>query len=218
MRVSKSWRTLVASKRFDGLVYFALFAILLIQLIKLGDKPGLYFDAMYPDYIGVQYLFPQQYYVRSQAAEPWLCQIYHGNIGVWITLLSVLITGTTSHCIWHCCCCLCGNALFYFDPSAGGCTQRACSRSSVGIYGMALSLDRGHHAVLYEPGGKFVRSGMCPTLLELPGNTRPSHQIDSWMVFVGCFVLYLFLFSVFCAGLSCGNLACIASARLESNA
>ena len=96
MRVSKSWRTLVASKRFDGLVYFALFAILLIQLIKLGDKPGLYFDAMYPDYIGVQYLFPQQYYVRSQAAEPWLCQIYHGNIGVWITLLSVLITGTTS--------------------------------------------------------------------------------------------------------------------------
>lgn len=96
MQLSKNGRAFVASKQFDWLVYFAACAILLVRLIELGEKPGLYFDAILPDYMGVQYLFPQQYYAWYQAADPWLCQIYHGTTGIWITLLSVLITGTTS--------------------------------------------------------------------------------------------------------------------------
>jgi hypothetical protein len=98
----------------NAALYAVIFAILLALVITLGNHPGLYFDAIFPDHIALQVLHPQEEQFRMQIAWPWLCQLYHGNVGVWLTALSVLITGTTSvlqhHIVYAlvaaCCVCL----------------------------------------------------------------------------------------------------------------
>lgn len=89
------------TKKFDLCIFFSIILIIVLQLVKLGEFPGLYLDAINPDYIGVQLLYPQTLETKWQIAWPWLCQIYHGNNGIIITMLSTLITGRTSVLQYH---------------------------------------------------------------------------------------------------------------------
>lgn len=92
---------IVVLKKYDYVVFITLLAIITLQLVKLGNYPGLYLDAINPDYISVQLLHPQALETKWQIAWPWLCQIYHGNNGIIITLLSVLISGSTGVLQYH---------------------------------------------------------------------------------------------------------------------
>lgn len=93
--------TAVSEKKYDLAVFAAILAIITVQLIKLGNYPGIYFDAIFPDHIAVQLLHPQELQARPEFSWPWLCQPYHGTNGIIITLLSVLVTGSTSVLQYH---------------------------------------------------------------------------------------------------------------------
>lgn len=93
--------TAIFEKKNDLAVFAAILAIITWQLIKLGNYPGLYFDAINPDYIALQLLHPQDLQVRWSFSWPWLGQPYHGTNGIIITLLSVLVTGSTSVLQFH---------------------------------------------------------------------------------------------------------------------
>lgn len=89
--------TIMFEKKYDLAVFAVILTIITVQLIKLGNYPGIYFDAIFPDYIAVQLLHPLELQSRwGQFSWPWLCQPYHGTNGIIITLLSVMITGSTS--------------------------------------------------------------------------------------------------------------------------
>lgn len=70
--------------------------IVFVPIILCGNNPGLYLDAVNPDYISVQLAFPQTYQERWQVSWPFLAQIYHGNVGVLFSYLVIKITGATS--------------------------------------------------------------------------------------------------------------------------
>lgn len=79
------------------LVYWGgIFIIMCLPIISIGNDIGLYFDSVFPDYAATQILDPQEFQVKWFAAFPYLCQIYHGTVGVWISAISIMITGSTS--------------------------------------------------------------------------------------------------------------------------
>ena len=88
-------------EKYDLAVFAAILAIITLQLIKLGNYPGLYFDGINPDYIALQLLNPQDLQTGWLFSRPWLGQPYHGTNGIIITLLSVLVTGSTSVLQFH---------------------------------------------------------------------------------------------------------------------
>lgn len=96
-----STMTAISGKKYDLVVFAAILAIITLQLIKLGNYPGIYFDAINPDYQAVQLLHPLNDQPRWSFSWPWLNQPYHGNNGIIITLLSVLVTGSTSVLQYH---------------------------------------------------------------------------------------------------------------------
>lgn len=80
-----------------------LFAFLLlvgvVSVIHKGNYPGLYMDAVNPDYLSVQIINPQQdrpSWAIFNLGIPLLGQIYHGTITMMCSVISILITGTTS--------------------------------------------------------------------------------------------------------------------------
>lgn len=91
----------VYKKYFDVFVFVLILAMIIRQLVRLGENPGLYLDAINPDYIAVQLLYPREGAVKWQIAWPWLCQVYHGNVGILITLVSTWITGSTGVLQYH---------------------------------------------------------------------------------------------------------------------
>lgn len=93
--------TAISGKKYDLAVFAAILAIITLQLIKLGNYPGLYFDGINPDYIALQLLNPQDLQTGWLFSRPWLGQPYHGTNGIIITLLSVLVTGSTSVLQFH---------------------------------------------------------------------------------------------------------------------
>ncbi len=80
----------------DLAVYIGILLCVLTQMIRTGNLPGLYLDAINPDYIAVQMLFPRENQIHWMVARPWLCQVYHGCLTAVPALLSILLTGTTS--------------------------------------------------------------------------------------------------------------------------
>ncbi len=80
----------------DLAVCAGILLCLLIQIIRTGNLPGLYLDAINPDYIAVQMLFPREHQIHWMVARPWLCQVYHGCLTAVFAFLSILLTGTTS--------------------------------------------------------------------------------------------------------------------------
>lgn len=77
--------------------YVILAFFVFVPLIALGDNPGLYFDAINPDYVAVQLLHPHNpYFVNWQFANPILFMMYCGSINVLMTLVDIILTGKTS--------------------------------------------------------------------------------------------------------------------------
>ena len=75
--------------------WFGVFLVLVLPMLSIGDTLGLYFDSVYPDYAATQILNPQLHQVKWFIAWPFLCQMYHGTVNMWISMLSILLTGTT---------------------------------------------------------------------------------------------------------------------------
>lgn len=86
-------------KHQDGLFFCLLLLFGLLGVTKAKELPGLYLDAMYPDYLAVQLLMPQQYSTNmtiGQVGIPLLGQLYHGTITMFATLLWISLTGNVS--------------------------------------------------------------------------------------------------------------------------
>ncbi len=87
----------VDSKGAGGhyLYWGGIFVLMCLPILSIGDNIGMYFDSILPDYAATQLLNPQEYQEKWFAAYPYLCQIYHGTVGVWISAIGILLTGTT---------------------------------------------------------------------------------------------------------------------------
>lgn len=79
-----------------SLYWVSVLLLLLLPLVSIGDNLGLYYDAILPDYAATQILNPQEYQVRFFVVYPFLAQVYHGTVSMWISSMAILITGTTS--------------------------------------------------------------------------------------------------------------------------
>lgn len=79
---------------FGILLFVALF-----QALRCIEFPGLYLDAVNPDYLAVQFLFPQiknPQWTLPHTSIPFLGQLYHGTVTVWLQVFIIGITGSAS--------------------------------------------------------------------------------------------------------------------------
>lgn len=75
------------------------FCICIFQALRCGEYPGLYFDAVNPDYLAVQFLYPQienPRWTLPHTGLPWLAQLYHGTMTVWLQSLVIGVVGEAS--------------------------------------------------------------------------------------------------------------------------
>ena len=87
----------LVNESHDKFFYAILAFFVFVPLIALGDNPGLYFDAINPDYVAVQLLHPHNpYFVNWQFANPILFMMYCGSFNVLMTLVDIILTGKTS--------------------------------------------------------------------------------------------------------------------------
>lgn len=88
----------VKMNKRDILMFLIILIIVFFQIFRCIDLPGLYFDAVNPDYLAVQMLFPDNGIGTkySQTGFPFLAQLYHGTLISWIQLLVIGIMGRTS--------------------------------------------------------------------------------------------------------------------------
>lgn len=104
--------TVVCEKWFPVILAIICFGGVLIS----RDIPGIYLDAVNPDYYAVQILNPSEYsssWFLPHLGIPLLGQLYHGTITMICQLITILITGSTSalqlrllNCCYGYACCL----------------------------------------------------------------------------------------------------------------
>lgn len=90
---------MVRKYKNDISVFILILVISLISVIRVGELPGLYLDAVNPDYLAVQVLNPSAYsssWALPNLGIPLLGQVYHGTVTMFGSILSILVTGTTS--------------------------------------------------------------------------------------------------------------------------
>lgn len=86
-------------KTFDTIYLLSIIVLGIFQVLRCPDLPGLYLDAVNPDYLAVQILFPQNSnpnWAPAHSGIPLLGQLYHGTITVLLQLLIVGIFGKAS--------------------------------------------------------------------------------------------------------------------------
>lgn len=88
-------------ERKNANYYFPFFlAILCFGRILISDNiPGLYMDAVLPDYLAVQVINPSEYSVGwtlPNLGIPLLGNLYHGTVTMICSILSILLSGGTS--------------------------------------------------------------------------------------------------------------------------
>lgn len=86
-------------KTFDFIFWVSIIILGIIQVFRCPDLPGLYLDAVNPDYLAVQMLFPQTTnpnWALPHSGIPLLGQLYHGTITIWLQLLIIGIFGKPS--------------------------------------------------------------------------------------------------------------------------
>lgn len=84
---------------FDIKVLGLISIIILYQIFRCQNLPGLYFDSVNPDFLAIEMLFPGENPVTPKFAQtgfPFLAQLYHGTFTVWLELFIVGIIGRTS--------------------------------------------------------------------------------------------------------------------------
>lgn len=71
----------------------------LFQVLRCIEYPGLYYDAINPDYLAVQVLYPQiknPLWIVPHVGLPLLGQLYHGTLTAWMHILAVGLTGSAT--------------------------------------------------------------------------------------------------------------------------
>ena len=69
------------------------------QVFRCIEYPGLYYDAVNPDYMAVQLLYPQvenPLWIVPHTGLPLLGQLYHGTFTAWVQALVIGLTGNAS--------------------------------------------------------------------------------------------------------------------------
>lgn len=96
-KISTGKRTLI--------FYFFISFIILFEILRLGDLPGLYYDSLMADFTAIQFLSPSEYWAcaveKSIFDFPLIGALYHGNLTMFLTLFVTLLTGTTSVLQYH---------------------------------------------------------------------------------------------------------------------
>ena len=84
--------------RKHDIIFFIFIGLLVfLPVIGLGDKLGLYHDAINSEYAGQMILSPNNgLYWYHYISFPFLSQIYRGIPSLWISIAGTLLTGTTS--------------------------------------------------------------------------------------------------------------------------
>lgn len=83
-------------KTYDSLFLASMVLCGIWQVLRCPDLPGLYLDAVNPDYLAVQILFPQtpnRNWAIPYSSIPLLGQLYHGTITIWLQLLIIGLFG-----------------------------------------------------------------------------------------------------------------------------
>ena len=83
------------TKASEVIYWIAIFAIIAMPIVSIGDNLGLYFDSVFPDYAATQLLDSQQYEIKWFVAWPILTQYYHGSLSMILSALVIMISGTT---------------------------------------------------------------------------------------------------------------------------
>lgn len=88
--------------------YICAFAVILVVALITGtrsiENPGLYFDAVYPDYIGAIFAFPgvDNFYEICQCTFwPLLGNFYHGTVSAFLQFVVLKITGRATLAVFR---------------------------------------------------------------------------------------------------------------------
>lgn len=95
----------IKKRKYDVIFCTVVGILILFEILRFGETPGIYFDAIMADYTAVQVISPQEYTALTSIGQlfnfPLIGAIYHGNLTMFGTLLMTLITGTTSVVQYH---------------------------------------------------------------------------------------------------------------------
>lgn len=92
-------KVFVKLKSYDSLCLISIILLGIWQVLRCPDLPGLYLDAVNPDYLAIQMLFPHANnpnWTMPHSGIPLLGQLYHGTITVWLQLIIVGLFGESS--------------------------------------------------------------------------------------------------------------------------
>lgn len=92
-------KVFVKLKSYDSLCLISIILLGIWQVLRCPDLPGLYLDAVNPDYLAIQMLFPHAdnpNWTMPHSGIPLLGQLYHGTITVWLQLIIVGLCGESS--------------------------------------------------------------------------------------------------------------------------
>lgn len=84
------------TKMINAIFWVIIGVFVFVPVLLCGNYPGMYLDAVNPDYAAVQILFPQKFDEMWMYSWPYLAQAYHGNIGVLFSTILIAITQNTS--------------------------------------------------------------------------------------------------------------------------
>lgn len=88
-------------EKYKEQMFVATFILILafFQVVRCIEYPGLYYDAVNPDYMAVQLLYPQvenPLWIVPHTGFPLLGQLYHGTLTAWVQALVIGLTGNAS--------------------------------------------------------------------------------------------------------------------------
>lgn len=91
-------KKIIKTNKSDIMMLLLISVVIFFQILRCKDFPGLYFDAVNPDWLAVQILFPEGRIGTKypQTGFPFLAQLYHGTLTVWVHLIVIGIFGRTS--------------------------------------------------------------------------------------------------------------------------
>ena len=95
-----------SQKQKDWIFFIFTSALLMWNVIRLGNLPGLYGDTMQPDYGGIRYVFQQEhsqsfFAVVDNIQPTGSAFFYQGNISMMLMMLLMLFVGKTSVLQYH---------------------------------------------------------------------------------------------------------------------
>ncbi len=91
--------TFIEKYKEQIIILIIMLILALFQVIRCIEYPGLYYDAVNPDYMAVQLLYPQvenPLWIVPHTGFPLLGQLYHGTLTAWVQTVVIGLTGNAS--------------------------------------------------------------------------------------------------------------------------